>query len=219
MAVRFSADGQGYSTSGGIPGTTYTVTTWVYLVVDRDDISSFWVHDQNGVDGHQIGTDIDGVTLQFASAGPTINGSALTVATWTRVAFVANSTTGTLYQGAAGSALTSTSGTIPAPTLNILTIGMFTGGTQWLNGRLANFKVHNAVLTQAEIEAELWSWAPVRTANLLRVHPFHGASTADNSGNGNTLTGGTGATTEPGPPIPPARGVSGPTARPRAANF
>lgn len=99
--------------------------------------------------------------------------------------------------------LTSDSDTLGTVTgLTQLRIGESVFGAEWWRGRVANFKVWNAALTQAEIENELAQYVPHRTANLLRWHPFLIAETTDYSGADRTLTGGTGATTEDGPPIP-----------------
>lgn len=222
MSVRFSGAGQNYTATNGLPGSTYTVLAWAYLVADRNTTSTLWVHDASGSDGHNVRTQADGVTLEVNSSGATITPGAFTVGAWHRVAFAANGTSGTLYIGAATGSLTPASGAIPSLTVSSVSIGSFsTGSGSWLNGQLANLKAYSATLTQAEIETELRFWFPVRTANLLRYHPFHGAETTDRSGNGNTLSGGTGATAADDPPAPPCSPLAQmcSTARRRAANW
>lgn len=204
MAVQFSADNQAYTATTGLPGSTYTVLAWVYLSVDRNASSTMWTHG-SGSNGHNIWTSADGTTLAFDSAGGSFTAGSLTVGAWTKVAFTANGTTGTIYSAADGAALASTgTGTIPTVTFTNIFIGAFSNATSgfWLNGRIADFKVYTAVLTLSEMEAELAQYTPVRTANLLRYHPFHVAETTDYSGNGNDLSAGTGATTAADPTTP-----------------
>ena len=70
---------------------------------------------------------------------------------------------------------------------------------------MAAFKVWQAVLTTAEMTAEMRCYIPQRVANLFEFHAFTGTgndATLDLSGNGRTLTAnGTPAITT-GPPIP-----------------
>lgn len=73
----------------------------------------------------------------------------------------------------------------------------------YFNGVHAALKVWDAVLTQAELEAERWSYAPVRRANLHLWTPLVDTdnSTRDYSGNGRNWTAGGTLTSEDGPPI------------------
>jgi hypothetical protein len=70
-----------------------------------------------------------------------------------------------------------------------------------LDGRLAGFKMWGAVLTASEIQQEMRSLAPVRTANLAMWSPLL-ASTAlqDYTGTGTWTVNGS-PTTEDGPPV------------------
>jgi hypothetical protein len=60
-----------------------------------------------------------------------------------------------------------------------------TAATNWADVRLANIRVWDAALTQAELEAELFKPAPVRTANLNTAWVDDGI---DISGNGRNWT-------------------------------
>jgi hypothetical protein len=207
VAVRFPGDtGQQYSDAATLAGATYTALAWVYVVPVLDSHShTLWNYDQAATDGHQVYIDEQGPSdfvLTLSRAGGSFTAGAVTENTWTKVALTVSAGTGTLYQGAAGQGLTSTADTVSSPSFDGLYIGTFATGGSPLDGRLANFKVYDAVLTPAEIEAEFAQYAPVRLASLRRWYPFLAAGTADYSGNGNTLTGGTGVTTEDGPPIP-----------------
>lgn len=46
------------------------------------------------------------------------------------------------------------------------------GSTYWFDGLMAHLRVYDAVLTDAEIQAEIDSPTPVRTASLLSYHSF-----------------------------------------------
>lgn len=207
MAVRFSADGQDYtSASIGLTGQPFTVTCWVQLRADRNDFSTiFSVDDGGATEMVYVQTNADGVTLFLGGDGgaSTVGSVALTVDVWYRVAVTYSGTTGTLYTGAAGAALASASGTLGTNTgLSTLRIGESGFADEWLNGCVANLKMWSAALSAGEIETELGQYVPARLANLLRWHPFVAAETTDRSGNGLTLSGGTGTSTEGGPPIP-----------------
>lgn len=187
-----------------MPGASYTTMAWVYLSVDRNALSTVWTFDAGGTNGHQVQAGSDGTTLQINSAAGTFVGGSLTVGSWTKVAMVINGTTGTLYTGSAGASpsMSSVSGTVSGSlTFTAFRVGAFTNATSgsWLNGQVANFKHYSALLTAAEIDAELGTWQVVRTANLVRHHRFRMAETADYSGNGNTLTSASGPVTASDP--------------------
>jgi len=206
MAARFDASTDLYSATTGLPaGTAWTATCWAYITTDRNAFSGAVGIANSGVtDGVAIETGVDGTTWGAFDAATSVGAVAATVGAWTRLAVAVNGTAVTFYGAAAGSALTSASGTLTGGgvTPGRLTIGD-DGFGGWLNGRVAAVKLWAATLTLAEIENELGQYLPVRTANLTRRHPLLTAETVDHSGNGNALTaGGTAAATEDGPPIP-----------------
>jgi hypothetical protein len=207
VAVRFDASTEQYTATNGLPGNTYTLTAWVWpnAVGGRYQML-YWLTAAGdvftGIGIRDSPTElqlIDGGSYTFNGVGP------LTVSaqTWYRVAAVVSGATVTFYRSAAGAALGSASVgdfTTPAsPTTWHLGDDPY---DDWLDGRVAALKVWNAALTAAEVEAELAQYMPRRTANLIRWHPFLRAETVDYSGSGNALSGGTGTTTEDGPPIP-----------------
>ena len=78
------------------------------------------------------------------------------------------------------------------------------GGSEWWNGRIAAVKVWDTGLSQAEMEAERWTYAPQRKSNLWYWSPLFGqAATHQNyAGGANDLTENTaGSATADGPPI------------------
>lgn len=203
MAVRFSASGQTYSSTAGLPAnsTNFTVTCWAYLTTDRNATSGVWGFNSSW--NQQLLTDSDGTTLRFKdSLSGSIGAFALSTGTWYKLGATLNNTAGTFYHAPAGSALTSDSGTLSATfSASSWRIGCGANTGDWWNGRIAAYKQWGAALTTAEIDRELSCYLPLRTTNLSRWHPYLSAETTDYSGLARTLSGGSGTTTEAGPPI------------------
>ena len=221
MAVRFSAAGQHYTRTLSLGAQTqWTACCWAKITTDRNAFSTIWALDSSNTDFYILQTGSDGATLGLysdISAGTPIEGAerALTIGTWYFIGVTVNGTNGTMISRAVGdSAFTSvswTSASDPAPapstTITNLRIGEDIFTPDWLNGCVAAFKLWTgASLTVDEMAAEAWTYLPHRTLNLRSWHPFIRAETTDYSGLGNTLSGGTGAVTEDGPPISWRRG-------------
>lgn len=73
-----------------------------------------------------------------------------------------------------------------------LMIGNFTGGTQFFDGKIADFRIWNTVRTQAQIRDNMHRY-PAITTGLVVHHKLDG-NFNDASGNGNTLTSFAGVT-------------------------
>lgn len=207
MSTRFSASGQHYTSTTGIPtGTAFTMMCWAYLSVDRNDFSCMLAMENAATSAtrwYELVTDSDGTTITFSTSGGTIAMGTVTVGTWHRFAVGISGTTGTVYFGADTGSLSTATGTVDGLATALPTT-LFVGSDsfgEWFNGRIAVARSWDALLTQTELDAEFASWDAVRTANLLRNHKLQNPSTADDSGLSHTLTGGTGATTEADPPI------------------
>jgi hypothetical protein len=211
VAVRFSANGQDYSSTASPPATTFTVVCWARFASLPSNYQTVWSSDQPGGATYlELAMEPADSTIHvFNQSISSLTGLVVSAGTWYKTAVVLSGGTGTLYFAAAGQTLSTFStgsfGAVTSPTLKIGNSGF---NSDWLDGNVANFKHYSAVLTQTEIEAELNSWTAVRTANLVRHHKFQVAETTDYSGNGNTLSGGTGATTEADPTIPESGGGS-----------
>lgn len=235
MATRFTASTQTYSAANGVPtGTTWAMMCWAWLAVDRNDYSCVMGYESAASSASQwmdFITEVDGSTIHFDTPSGNIPMGTMTAGgSWKRLAVSVNGTAGTVYYGGETGSLTSGTGTVGSIT-TVSPTTFFIGNDsygEWWNGRVAVARVWNAVLTQSEFDAEFASWDAVRTANLLRSHKLQTPSTADDSGLGRTLTGGTGASTESDPPIAgstpqipwPALLPPQPyTARRRAANY
>jgi hypothetical protein len=210
MAVRFDADGEDYLATSSLPSPPYTITGWISLSVDRNTWSTPWCLD-NGTTNYWdvLQTDSTGTALRFAwSRNGTYNevvGPNMTVGTWYQISTVQTGITAMLYYAAAGGSITLDQNNTNAGTGFTAAnwrLGESVYGAEWFNGRVAALKAWSAVLTQTEIQKEWAQYQPARTANLVRFHPLVNAETTDYTGNGNHLTGGSGTSTDAGPPIP-----------------
>lgn len=202
MAVRFNAVDEHYTAITGVPSEAFTITFWAKLSADSNDFQSLANIDNGSTDQTIIvQTNNDGTTLGlYTTQSNFVSLSPMTVGTWYKVALTKNGSIGIIYSAlGTESTLISDDAVVSTQTLTRLRIGMSAYSGEWLNGCMTAFKMWDAVLTEQEIEQELVQYEPLRTTNLVRYHPFHVAETTDHSGNGYTLLGGTGASTEPGP--------------------
>lgn len=202
--LRFSADGQDYSSTNSAPTGSYTITCWAKINTDRNAISTVWSAGSSSTVHNLLQTLADGTTLtaRANNGAVTITGPNMVVGTWYRLGLVVNGATATLYWGTEGGTLTSaSSGSWPTVTgYTSLQIGESIIGTQWLNGCVANFKHYSTTLTADEVAADLRSYRPQYRTSCVRWHPFRGENLpADLSGNSRTLSGGSGVGVESGP--------------------
>lgn len=207
MAVRFSADGQDFTRTISL-GTVsqFSVICWVKISSDRNANSTVWTLDNGNGDYIAVVTNTDGTSMKFyTESNSSGNAQNFTVGTWYAVACSVNGVNGSMWTRAitdsSWTAITWTNGTANT-TGTTLRIGEHPGTGLWLNGAVAAFKAWNGVtFTQADFDNEVWSYRPKRVTNLTAWYPFLVTETADYSGNGNTLSGGSGTSTEDGPPI------------------
>lgn len=204
MSVRISGSGQAYSSTANLPSIDgFSVTCWMYMTTDRNAISGLLA--LQGLTSLRFETTSDGTNLQIWPTGGQGGTSLLTVSTgqWYRIGISSNSTsTGNFYSATAtGSVSTTAFSKTAYAVLTSVSIGVGLNAADWWNGRLANFKMWNNQLTLAEMYKEWGSYVPQRTADLARWYPWVNAETTDYSGMGSTLSGGSGATTEVGPPV------------------
>lgn len=207
MAVRMDADGKDYTYSLAL-GTqaALTVAGWFKISVDRDTYSTIFFIDNGTSDNWGMQTAVDGTTMSGVfDASTQENMGSLTVGTWYFICLATNGTTGSIYHRTPSAAalttvgVTSVTASVNAATLRL---GESPWGGEWLNGCMASVRVWNAQLTAAEALQESQQYTPSRFTNLVAWYPFVRTDTLDYSGNGRTLSGGTGTTVEDGPPIP-----------------
>ena len=211
-AVRFDAVGDKYSRSASGLAGTFTWTCWVKPVVDRNTYTSFIAQDNAGANYYFIGTLSDGTTISrdATSAAGVSSGVSMTLGTWYYVACVNDTAGGGTdifgWKPAGGSWATALLGsgvTATGPSdSNTFYIGN-SGFSDWFNGSIAAVKIWTVALTEAELQAEAATYAPVKTSGLWANYKFNaGPQTTDDSGNGKTLTaGGTLTLDSSGPPI------------------
>lgn len=205
MAVRFDA-AESYNVTLTLGSqANYTFSCWAYISTDRNTFSTPWSFDAN-TDGSAFicQTDSDGTTMKVYDDGVgnfVATGPSMSVGTWYYLCVAVAGTSGTFYWRTASSAMSNATWTGAARTITRVLVGD-DRYTEWINGRVAAFKFWTAGLTAAEVDNESRQYAPLRVANLQTFYPFVKAETTDYSGNGRTLSGGTGTTTEDGPPIP-----------------
>lgn len=214
MAVRFSADGQDYTRALGAGAlTSYTISCWVRIAVNRPAaFSTAWCIDDGNTSNPYAVLQAGGTNTVDVWVGVDATGSSrtMTVGVWYWWAVAVNGTNWTVISRAAtDTSFTVTSGTgaVTPLTNSSLRLGESLFTDEWINGNLAAVKFWTgAALTTAELQQEAWTYLPYRTANIRAWYPLTRAETVDYSGQGNTLSGGTGATTEDGPPIAWRRG-------------
>ncbi|WP_171074090.1 LamG domain-containing protein [Nonomuraea basaltis] len=228
MAVRFDADGESYTRSTGLGAVTvFSFACWVKLAVDRATTTVILQID-NGSGANRLRLNAwNGTALTFQSDGGgwfgTI-GHTLVVGEWTYVALSATSNPGQARTAIRAAGSTTFAGGSPSQaniTVNAATLRIGDGqaASEWLNGSIAAVKVWDQELTADELQQESWTYMPQRTAGLRGWYPLLTNTTTDLSGSGQTLTGGTDAALDDGPPISwrtgrhrtvfPASGVSG----------
>jgi hypothetical protein len=216
VSVRFDATGDQYTAATGLPGTTMTALWWGKIVTDRNTYSTFVSIDAGDTQVLAVQTDTDGVS-PYLWVDPEADGfldisfPAMTVGNWYRMAVVRSTTAITLYLAASSGSVTSGGTTLTgALTPTALRVGQSPTSGEWINGSVANLKIYNAALTQAEIEAEWSNWSAVRSADLLRHHKWQSAAeTTDYSGNGHSLTSGGTPTFDSGNPSLGANAITG----------
>jgi hypothetical protein len=201
------ADGEDYTRALALgTQTALTVCGWFYLSVDRNTWSTIFSIDNGTSDNWLMQTSDDGVTMSTVFDASTQQGiGAMTVGTWYFICLATSGTTGNLYYRTASNptlttvAVTSVTANVNAATLRL---GESPWGGEWWNGRIAAVQVYTVQLSAAEAHQESMQYAPRRLTNLVAWYPLVKPETADYSGNARTLSGGAGATTEDGPPIP-----------------
>jgi hypothetical protein len=210
MAVRFDADGESYSRSLGLTSVTnWSVACWVKLAVDRAATTVIWQIDDGAGANYLRVNAWNGSALTFQTTGNGwfgLMGRALAVDEWTFIGLSATANPGQARVRTRTAASAAFVGGSPAQanvtvSAATLRIGDGQAANEWLNGSIAAFKAWNVALTMDELELESWTYLPYRPENLRAWYPFLRPDQNDASGNGQTLSGGTGSALDDGPPI------------------
>jgi hypothetical protein len=152
------------SVSGGI-----TLLCWTMVRVDRNDFSTFARISVGGSTIVTWSTDGDGTSgpNYFTAGGTVTNATGTPVDIWRKIAISCSGTTAHSYVQDPGSATEHDSGTVSSSgTPDLLALGGRgdVGAGEFLNGRLAYFRIFASELTQGQIETEWNSATAVLTA-------------------------------------------------------
>lgn len=208
MAVRFSADGQDYTAAPTLGSqANLSMCGWVKINTDLNQFSTFF----GGNDGTintpcVLQTQADGTTLcWWGTGGAEPNIGALTVGTWYFISAVMTGTTlaGRVRADGSNAWLYNVSIASGSATKTVTNwqMGESINTAEWLDGCITAVKFWTTNLSDAEMMAESYSHMPVRTASLALWYPLLKPETTDYSGNGRTLSGGSGAAVEDGPKL------------------
>src|SRR5262249_47911779 len=116
-------------------------------------------------------------------------GSNLTLGSWYHVAMTVSGSGSGQFKAYLNGALDIAFDGNPAVTSQRMSIAN-DSHSEWMDGNVAGVKIYDAVLSQAEIAAEMASSAPVRTTSLNGWYPITSVADAatDYSGNARNLT-------------------------------
>ena len=208
MAVRFSASGQHFVTgpTGLSALTDHTMACWAKITVDRNTYSTALSLDNGTTSDYAVTqSGINGNSWSHADQTKASLASNVTVGNWYYVACAMTGVTGKLYIRLQGGGTTWTTLSLTAQATSVtptyIRIGASPNSGEWINGAITNTKIWTSALTLADLENEWIRYQPSRTQDLLAWYPMIDLDTADLSGNGFTLTGGSGAAKEDGPTL------------------
>lgn len=188
-------------TAGG-----FTWCGWVSLSVDRNSTSNPFSYGPNTAAQKAMETDATGTKLNlWDGTNLTAMVTDMQVGMWYHLAFSWN---GSVMVGYVNGLIEATS---PSTATNPSTKIYFGNSVsnEFINGRLAHYRIWNAVLSQQEIAKEMRSTVPVRTASLNSWYPLDNLAThlLEAGGNGrgrreyDLTAGASAATTEGGPAL------------------
>ncbi|MFI6813781.1 hypothetical protein ACIBG7_15275 [Nonomuraea sp. NPDC050328] len=205
MAVRISAEANRYRATIASPPTSnqWSVAFWIKPVVATGRIWSL-NNASTGAD-EMLFSETGEFRLIAGDTGHT--GPAAAAGVWHYVGYSNNGVNGIwvirTLTATSFTVLTWSDGSASSNQFSRLALGDHYEGGVPMDGSLAAFRWWSASLSQAELEAECFRQMPSRTAGLRGWYPLiRTTDLADLSGNGNTLTGGTGAAQDDGPGIP-----------------
>lgn len=176
-----------WTSGGGIPQiNSFTFIGWFKASFGSGTTPNFFSIGETGVAGRSIYHDESQYLIWYGAAG-TGQGT-IADATWYCIAWRGNGTELKGYRklSTATSFATWTedqgSGTL---TEDNVSVGRWINNSSWWNGEIRGIKGWSAALSDAEIDAESYQFAPVRTSNILWVVGLSNSSdTSDTSGNG-----------------------------------
>lgn len=210
MAVRIDASGDYLRRTTSLPSdTNSTIAGWAKLVSDRTGQWRYFCCIENATTSASayrlMGWNSSNEFNVEDGSGSTAFSAAPSNGDWFYFALVCNGTTTNATTGyyikLDGTVYTAAQSTTSAFTEAVVYLGS-DSYDEWNNLSFAHVKIWDAVLTQAELQQEMWSIVPQRYTNLHLWTPlFSHTDLVDYSGNGRNWTGGGTLTTEDGPPV------------------
>lgn len=187
-----------------------TASMWFRIGTDLNYYSGLWSIEASSSTYLQFGLALNGTTLICNDLSQERTIQACSVGTWYFASFSIDSSGNVkMFVGTEGGTLTKYTTTLTNYTapINEARIGGTSYG-EYIDGRIANYKQWDAVLSDAEVHAEFYSDAPVRTSNLVGWYPlenttnkledYNGSNDLTNPGSGSFSFGA-------GPDIPRAK--------------
>jgi hypothetical protein len=208
MAIRFDNAADFFTRTASAPNqAALTAMAWVNQASQPSALGN-WFSLAGAVDTdyHVAGILTSGsanyIESNFSAVDVSDAGSALSLNTWNHLAFRHSGNNMEALLNGVGDASFTSAGSFTATRF---WIGNSQFTTNNLNGRVAGYLIYEAALSDAEIQAQMRQFAPVRIADLWAWYPMVDSSVAgcavDYSGNGRNLTVNGTLTIEGGPPI------------------
>lgn len=170
----------------GWSDSAFTVAFWVYPTGGGGNFRVAFMHDYAAY-APNIASNTDNTKWELGDGyGDNVGTEAYTENTWQHVAWTRTGTSHVLYVNGISS-WSGTWTTYFGPNIFFFSNSL----SYYMLGRIAYAKIWTAVLSQAEVQAEMYSIRPKRTENLYGFYPFFIGSSErvrDYSGNGNSLT-------------------------------
>lgn len=189
-----------------------SASIWFKIGTDRNFYSGIFSIEASSSTYLQFGLALDGTTLICNDLSQERSIQACSVGTWYFASFSIDSGGNVkMFVGTEGGTLTKYTTTLTNYTapINEARIGGTSYG-EYLDGNIADFRLWDAVLTDAEVFAEFYSESPVRTTDLkgwwplenttAKLDDYNGSNDLTNPGSGSFSYGA-------GPTIPSAKAV------------
>lgn len=189
-----------------------TASLWFRIGTDLNYYSGIWSIEASSSTYLQFGLALNGTTLICNDLSNERTIQACSVGTWYFASFSIDSGGNVkMFVGTEGGTLTKYTTTLTNYTapINEARIGGTSYG-EYIDGRIADYRQWDAVLSDAEVHAEFYSEAPVRTSNLVGWYPLENTTAKLDDYNGsNDLTnpGGGSFAFGAGPVVPLAKQV------------
>lgn len=175
-------------------GSAWSMCGWIYLDTNTgsvEEVAAIGTDPaSNARIGFRIGTSDNIIEIVKDGDSDYNLGAVSALGVWTFVAY----STPSIFAGDGYYGTTTTvthNGSAPvnfSSTLDFVMVGRLTGASQdFFKGRIAHLRIWQAVLSQAEFEAEMVSATAVRATNLWGAYEF-AADGNDSSGHGYNLT-------------------------------